>query len=141
MNSTLKKTASILLLLMLTVNSFSQTSSDIASIINTFVTNNTDGFVSWALYKSNKSITQYDTNITEGSFSPNQYRLNANLTMNGKYIFKDEVGNAGEWAISLNGPRVGADILYISSLIFYTHPTDIIDYLKKKLMMSNFKTI
>ncbi len=115
--------------------------TDIAYIINSFISNNSDGLVSWGLYNNNKNIEKYDTNIVSGNISPYQLRFNGCLTMNGRAIFKDEVGNTGEWCISLNGPRAGADILYIGSLMLYAHPSSVLSYLKKNLFMSEYQKI
>lgn len=115
--------------------------TDIAYIINTFISNCSDGYAFWGLYNNNEDIEKYDKNIVSGNISPYQLRFNGYLTMDGKAIFNDDVGNTGEWCLSLNGPRAGANILYIGSIMLYTHPSLVCDYLKKKLFMSEYSTI
>lgn len=112
-----------------------ESSSDIAYIIKTFISQNSDGIAAWNIFNNNNSLSRRDNNIVVGEILPFQFRFNSILTMNGEPIFENEVGDGGQWGIALHGARVGASILDIQTFLIYQHPDEVITYLKDKLSM------
>jgi curved DNA-binding protein CbpA len=121
-------------------NSLTQPSSDIAQVVNTFISNNKDGVVAWNIFKDNSELQRYDDNLEIGEISSYQLRFSSALTINGKPIFMNEVGDDGEWGISLHGARVGAFILLIETFFYYTDPMETLKYLSTKLSMEQILT-
>jgi hypothetical protein len=121
-------------------NSSIQSSSDIAQIINTFITNNDDGAVPWSIYNSNDKIRRYDSNLIDGDILPFKIRFTSILTIDGKPIFKNEIGDDGEWGISLHGARVGAFVLQIETFLIYKDPNEILQYLNQKLYLQELSS-
>ena len=117
-----------------------QSTTDIAQIINSFVSNNSAGGVGWNFFKDNYRVKRYDDNLViEGDGF--KVRYSSHLTMDGKPVFNTELGDPGNWGITLYGARVGAHVMYIETFFIQKDPNDIIDYLTRKLSMRKFRTI
>lgn len=120
-------------------NVSAQSTTDIAQIINKFVSNNSAGAVGWNFFKDNYRVKRYDDNLVlDGDRF--KVRFSSLLTMDGKPIFNTELGDAGNWGLTLYGARVGAHTLYIETFLIYKDPNDVIDYLTRKLSMRKFRT-
>ena len=116
-----------------------QSTTDIAQIINKFVSSNSTGGVGWSFFKDNYRVKRYDDSLVlDGDRF--KVRFSSLLTMDGKPIFNTELGDAGNWGLTLYGARVGAHTLYIETFLIYKDPNDVIDYLTRKLSMRKFRT-
>lgn len=137
----LKFFAIIAILSSISIHVSAQSSSDIAYIINTFVSNNKGGFVDWSIFNDNNKMRRYDRNLVDSEILPFQFRHKSILTMNGKPIFYNEVGDGGEWSIGLHGARVGASILHIETFFLYKNPQEILQYLSQKLSLQKLSSL
>lgn len=111
-----------------------QSTTDIAQIINKFVSTNSAGGVGWNFFKENSRVRRLDNNLVSEGYQ-SKLRFASSLTMNGSPIFENEIGDAGMWDITLRGARVGAHLLNIDAFLIYKDPEEVIRYLTQKLAM------
>lgn len=137
----MKKTGIIFIALIMASAISAQSSSDIAQVINTYITNNQSGGAAWSVFKGNYSLNRIDNNLAESKVMAYQLRFASALTLDGKPIFENEIGDAGKWNIILHGARAGAFMLEINTFLIYKDGNDVIDYLKKKLNMITVRII
>lgn len=134
-----KRLIPTLLLLLASLSISAQLQTDIANVINSFVSGNSSGGVGWDFFKDNPSMKRYDNNLVEGNEFPYMLRFSSILTMNRKAVFKSEIGDDGSWGLALYGARAGAFVLHIETFFIYTDPIDILNYLKSKLILTQVR--